>query len=165
MKLTFKAKRNIGLIALTVAVIVAIILITVLVQKYGGNDTPVKGGVGQVLSTDKVDLQVVSLKNSLKEFGGKTADEGKYFMLAKVSVKAKKKISIEPSGFSLSDGKEMSMQVDGYDFLSQKITLKEGEEKVFYLLYEVEAERVSSFYLYGYSCRVDMGGSVRNAFS
>ncbi|MDE6614522.1 MAG: hypothetical protein K2K24_03330 [Clostridia bacterium] len=163
MKLTFKAKRNIGLVVLTVAVIAVIILTIALVQKNDDKDKIVKGGVGQIISADKIDLQVVSLKNSLKEFNGVSASDGKYFMLAKVSVKAKKKIAIEHSGFTLSDGKEIEIQAEGYDFLTEAVTLKKGEEKVFYLLYEVQAERMASFYLDGYNCRVDMGGSVNNS--
>ena len=165
MKLTFKAKRNIGLIVLTVAVVAVIILVMVLVQKYGNDEKTKKGAVGQEISTERLNLQVVDLDNSLKEFADKKAGEGKCFMLAKVSVKAKTNFTLSPKKFSLSDGKKVNVQADGYDFLTKKVKLKEGEEKTFYLLFEVEANRVESFYLSGYSCRVDMGGSLANAFS
>ena len=92
MKLTIKAKRNIGLIALTVAVIVAVILVVVLVNKYVDDKDLAKGAVGQTISTDQLSLEVVSLKNTLTEFGGKKASEGKCFMLAEVEVKAKKSV-------------------------------------------------------------------------
>ena len=165
MKLTIKAKRNIGLIALTVAVIVAVILVVVLVNKYVDDKDLAKGAVGQTISTDQLSLEVVSLKNTLTEFGEKKASEGKCFMLAEVEVKAKKAFTLVSDKFSLTDGKAVNASADGYEFLDGKVKLQAGEEKIFYLLFEVQAGRVESFYLYGYSCRVDMGGSVTNLFS
>ncbi|MDE7215690.1 MAG: hypothetical protein K2O08_02675 [Clostridia bacterium] len=164
MRLSIKAKRNIGLLALTVGIIVAIIVVIVLVNKYVDGNNLTKGKAGQTISTNELSL-TASPKNSLTEFGGKKAGEGNCFMLVEVTVKAKKKITLVSDKFSLSDGKAVKAQSDGYEFLDGKVEIEAGEEKTFYLLYEVKANVADSFYLYGYSCSVDMGGSIADPFS
>lgn len=160
MKLTYNAKRNIGLIALIVFVIVAVIAVVLLVQKYGGKEENSKGAIGQTLSSSAAELRVQDVK-LLSEVEDKVAAEGKYFMLAKVKVTAKKKLTLEDSAFSLSGGTAVKTQ-SGEHWFAEQVALKKGESKEFYLLYEVEAERAASFYLTAFGCSVDMGGSVKS---
>lgn len=58
MKQSIKAKRNIGLIVLTVLVVVAIVLVIYFVQKADLDGRIKKGAIGQTLSAKSADVCV-----------------------------------------------------------------------------------------------------------
>lgn len=164
MKLTFKAKRNIGLIVLTVAVIVAIILTIALVQKYGDDDKLVRGAIGQTVSTSQADVRVNSMRVS--QFVGEVeANDGKCFLLVKVDVKANKKIKASSLDFEVLDGVNVTDGYSGkngcaFDADLIEYTLKKGESETFSIIFEVEKDRIESYFLYAFGAKIDLGGSV-----
>lgn len=164
MKLTFKAKRNIGLIALTVAVIVAIILIIVLVQKYGADNKPVKGAVGQTVSTSQADVCVKSLRLA-QNVGEVEANGDKCFMLVKVEITANKKLKASSYDFVVDGAKNVTdaySSDNGHAFAADLVayTLKKGETADFFLIFEVERDRIESYFLYAFDAKIDLGGTV-----
>lgn len=163
MKLSFKAKRNIGLVALTIAVVVAIILIVYYVEKADLDEPTAKGGIVQTLTTRDYDLVVEDL-DKLGSFADKTADSGQIFFLVKVSMTARKDIKISPDKFVVADGKRIKTSADGYEFLNGRTSIKAGETKDFYLMYQVKKDRMESFFLRAYNCKVDLGGSMEIQF-
>ncbi|MBD5086340.1 MAG: DUF4352 domain-containing protein [Clostridiales bacterium] len=165
MKLSFKAKRNIGLIVLTVAVIVAIILTIVLVQKYGDDEKPVKGAIGQTVSTSQADVCVNSMRVS--QFVGEVeAKDGKCFLLVKVDVKANKKLKVSSCDFVVEGANNVT---DGYSgknghaFYAELVeySLKKGESVDYSLIFEVEKDRIESYFLYAFGAKIDLGGTVK----
>ena len=62
MRLSIKAKRNIGLIAVTIAIVVAIILVVYFVQKNEDNGKLKTGAIGQVVSTTQADICVKDMR-------------------------------------------------------------------------------------------------------
>ena len=76
MKLGLKAKRNIGLVVITLAVVVAIILVIYFVQKNSDDGKLKTGAIGQTVSTSQADICV-------KDWGiaddveGYTVEDGK----------------------------------------------------------------------------------------
>lgn len=165
MKLSFKAKRNIGLIVLTVAVIVAIILTIVLVQKYGDDEKPVRGAIGQTVSTSQADVCVNSMRVS--QFVGEVeVKDGKCFLLVKVDVKANKKLKVSSCDFVVEGANNVT---DGYSgknghaFYAELVeySLKKGESVDYSLIFEVEKDRIESYFLYAFGAKIDLGGTVK----
>ena len=166
MKLTFKAKRNIGLVALTVAVIVAIILIIVLVQKHSDDDKFVKGAVGQTVSTSQAEVCVKSLRVA-QSVGDVEANGDKCFMLVKVEIKANKKLKASSCDFVIDGAKNVTnsyVSDNGHAFAVDAVeyTLKKDESETFDLIFEVERERTESYFLYAFGARIDLGGTISN---
>ena len=166
MKLTFKAKRNIGLVVLTIAIIVAILLIIVLVQKYGGDDDIVKGAVGQTVSTSQADVCVKELRVA-QSVGEVEANDGKCFLLVKVEITANKKIKASYVSFDVDGGTNVTTGYssnNGHAFYVDAVeyTLKKGENETFDLIFEVEKNRAESYFLNAFGARIDLGGTISN---
>ena len=68
MKQSIKAKRNIGLIVLTVLVVVAIVLVIYFVQKADLDGRIKKGAIGQTLSAKSADVCVSHMNISQSYF-------------------------------------------------------------------------------------------------
>ena len=169
MKLGLKAKRNIGLIALTVVVVVAIILVIYFVQK-NENDGKLKyGHIGQVVSTSKADICVKEWRKA-EDVEGYTIKDGKCVYLLKVEIKAKKNIRVSSSKFEIKDSKNLTAEgikrFSSGDETLQVIAcereeyFKSGRSETFEILYEVEDNRVVSYFLYAFGARIDLGGTV-----
>ncbi|MDE5655146.1 MAG: DUF4352 domain-containing protein [Clostridia bacterium] len=170
MKLGLKAKRNIGLIAVTIAVVVAIILVVYFVQKSDDDGKLQTGAISQTVSTSQADICVKDMR-VLQSVDGLTAEEGNCFLQVSVEIKANKKITVDSGKFEVKGGKNVTNANRHYDTSSGdeileviacegETTLKKGESKTFNLLYEVEYNRVASYYLYAYGARIDLGGTV-----
>ena len=174
MKLGVKAKRNIGLVVVTIAVVVAIILIVYFVQKNDEDKKLKYGHVGQVVSTSQADICVKDW-TVVEDADGYTVGEGKCVYLLKVEIKPKKKIRVSRSKFEVKDGKNLT--AEGIQrFPSGDETLEivacEGEEyfkggrsETFEILYEVESNRIESYYLEAFGARIDLGGTVQKIFA
>lgn len=165
MKLSVKAKRNAGLIAITVVVIVAIILVIYFVQKNDADGKLKTGAIGQTVSTSQADVCVKNMR-IFKSLDGLTAEQGNCFIWLSVEIKANKKIFVSCDKFQVNDGKNVteiyyagSKEID----CDGEIILQKGESKTLELAYEVQAERVASFYLFAYGARIDLGGTVSAA--
>lgn len=157
MKQSIKAKRNIGLIVLTVLVVVAIVLVIYFVQKADLDGRIKKGAIGQTLSAKSADV-CVSDMNISQSVGGETAADGKCFFVLTIKFDAKKDMTVVPDKFEVKGGRRILHGADGY--LNEKAALKKGESKTFKLVYEVENNRVDSYFLYGYGVQIDLGGTV-----
>ncbi len=163
MKLGIKAKRNIGLIVLTVVVVAAVILTVYLVQRSDDSQKLKNAHIGQKLTCKDFEFSVVDVKNSLREFGGETPVDGYYFMAVTVVVNAKKNIKIDAQDFPVADAKHIYADQDGYDVLDDKgIYLKGGQDMKFALIYEAEAERAVEFYMRAFGYKINLGGTVSN---
>lgn len=159
MKLSFKAKRNIGLVAITIAVIVTVFLIIFFVNRCEKNKIEKSSHIGEICTTDNLEYKVF---NNIKktEFESLLANEGKCFLLIGIQVKAKKDITIKSSDFKVDDGQFVNASSDEYDILNSQRQLKSGEETKFYLLCEVENDRIESYFIHGYGYKIDLGGTV-----
>ena len=174
MKLGLKAKRNIGLVVITLAIVVAIILVVYFVQKNDDDKKLKYGHVGQVVSTSLADILVKDIK-ILQSVEGLTADEGKCFLQVTVEIKANRKIQVSSNKFQVKDGKNVTNAERRYPASGDEImaviscegevTLKKGESKSYEFLYEVESNRVASYFLYAFGARIDLGGTVINTLS
>lgn len=163
MKLGVKSKRNIGLIAITLAVIVAIILIVYFTQKSDDDSALKRGGIGQTISINRADIVVMNME--LRDaVGDLRADEGRCFFVINVAFKAKAKLVLSPESFEVIGGRQVFPVEDGTSFFSNSLTLKKGEECNVNLAYEVESDRIESFYLKVFNAKIDLGGSNRNVF-
>lgn len=172
MKLGVKAKRNIGLIVVTLAVVIAIILVIYFVQKNDADSKIRTGAIGQIISTPQADVCVKDMQK-LRIFGALTAEDGKCFLLVSVEIKANKKLGVSSNKFEIKDGKNLTaegrQQIPSGDTTIDiiasegEIILKKGERKTCQILYEVEDNRVASYYLYAYGARIDLGGTVNAA--
>ncbi|MDE6473512.1 MAG: hypothetical protein K2L70_00225 [Clostridia bacterium] len=171
MKLGVKAKRNIGLVVVTLAIVVAIILVIYFVQKNDADSKIKTGAIGQTVSTSQADVCVKDMQK-LQSVGGLTAEAGKCFLLVSVELKANKNINVASNKFEIKDGKNLTAE-GRQEILSGNITFdiiayegemfKKGRIERFDLLYEVEDNRVASYYLYAYGARIDLGGTVNKA--
>ncbi len=168
MRLSIKAKRNIGLIAVTIAIVVAIILVVYFVQKNEDNGKLKTGAIGQVVSTSQADICVKDMR-ILQSIDGLTAGDGKCFLLLSVELKANKKINVLSDKFEVKGGKnvmsewrqEISSGATMEDVIANGGELfKAGREETFNLLYEVEYNRAESYFLYAYGARIDLGGTI-----
>ena len=169
MKLGIKAKRNIGLVVVTLAIVVAIILVIYFVQKNYEDGKIQNGHIGQTVSTSQADICVKDMR-ILQSVDGLTAEEGKCFLLLTVEIKANKKITVSSDKFEVKDGKNVTNAERRYPSSGDEtmtviscegeVTLKKGESESYNLLYEVEDNRVASYYLYAYGARIDLGGTV-----
>lgn len=157
MKQSIKAKRNIGLIVLTVLVVVAIVLVIYFVQKADLEGRIKKGAIGQTLSTKSADICVSNMKVS-EYANGEAAAEGKCFLMLSIEFVAKKDMTLVPDKFEVKGGRRVLHSAD--DYLNEKTALKKGESRTFKLMYEVEKNRVDSYFLYGYGVQIDLGGTV-----
>ncbi|MDE7079192.1 MAG: DUF4352 domain-containing protein [Clostridia bacterium] len=166
MKLTLKAKRNIGLVVLTLVLIVAIILIVYFVQKSDSESKLKTGAVGQTVSTSQADVCVKELRVA-QSVGEVEANDGKCFLLVRVEITANKKIKASSVDFEVKDGVNVTngyTSHNGHSFMVDAIeyTLKKGESETFDLIFEVESERAESYYLYAFGARIDLGGTISN---
>ena len=166
MKLGVKAKRNIGLIAVTVVIIAAIILVVCLVQKHDDDSKLKYGHVGQVVSTSQADVHV-KVWRIVENLDGYTVEDGKCVYLMEVEIKANKKITVSSEKFEIKDAKKLTAKVrqgvssgDVVNSNEGEITLKKGERKTFDILYEVDSNRTDSYFLYTLGARIDLGGTV-----
>lgn len=157
MKQSIKARRNIGLIVLTVLVVVAIVLVIYFVQKADLDGRIKKGAIGQTLSTKSADICVSNMRIS-SSIGGETAADDKCFFVLTVKFDAKKDMTVVADKFEVKGGRRVLQSADG--FLNEKASLKKGESNTFKLVYEVENNRVDSYFLYGYGVQIDLGGTV-----
>ena len=107
MKLGVKAKRNIGLIVVTLAVVIAIILVIYFVQKNDADSKIRTGAIGQIISTPQADVCVKDMQK-LRIFGALTAEDGKCFLLVSVEIKANKKLGVSSNKFEIKDGKNLT---------------------------------------------------------
>lgn len=163
MKLSFKAKRNIGLIVITVAVVVAVFLIIFFVNKSEKekleSSKETSSHIGEVCTRDDLDYKVFA-NVKLSEFGELKADKGKCFLLIGIEITAKKDLTVKADDFKVDDGKAIVTDDGEYVMLTDSKELKSGEKTTFYLLYEVQAERIESFYLHAYGYKIDLGGTT-----
>ena len=174
MKLGVKAKRNIGLIALTVIVVVAIILVVYFVQKNEDDGKLKFGHIGQVVSTSKADIRVIDWRK-VEDVDGYTVVDGKCIYLMKIEIKAKKNIRVSSSKFEIKDGKNLTAQgIQRFPSGDETLEIiacegeeyfKSGRRETFEILYEVENNRVASYFLYAFGARIDLGGTVTNTLS
>ena len=164
MKLSVKAKRNIGLIAITVAVVVAIILVIYFVQKNDEDKKLVTGAIGQTVSTSQADICVKDM-SILQSVDGLTAEDGKCFLQVTVEIKANKKIRLSSDKFEIKDGKNVTFAerrypTSGDEVMSVipcegRVELKKGESGSYKLLFEVE-KRFDSHFLFAYGAKIDL---------
>ena len=159
MRLSIKAKRNIGLIAVTIAIVVAIILVVYFVQRNEDDGKLKTGAIGQVVSTSQADICVKDMR-ILQSIDDITAGDGKCFLLLSVEIKANKKLTLSSGKFEVKDGINLTADGKGFIALDGETTLRKGESKTFNLLYEVEYNRAESYFLYAYGARIDLGGTV-----
>ncbi|MDE6361822.1 MAG: DUF4352 domain-containing protein [Clostridia bacterium] len=169
MKLGIKAKRNIGLVVVTLAIVVAIILVIYFVQKNDADSKIKTGAIGQTVSTSQADVCVKDMQK-LQSHGSLTAEDGKCFLLVSVEIKANKKLTVSTSKFEIKDGKNITAegreQIPSGDMTLEiiacegEIALQKGESQTYQILYEVEDNRVASYYLYAYGAKIDLGGTV-----
>ena len=172
MKLGVKAKRNIGLVVVTLAIVVAIILVVYFVQKNDDDSKIQNGHIGEAVSTSQAEICVKDMRK-LQSVDGLTAEDGKCYILVTVEIKANKKITVSSDKFEVKDGKNVTNAERRYPASGDETTvviscegeviLKKGESKSYNLLYEVEDNRVASYYLYAYGARIDLGGTVSAA--
>ena len=164
MKISVKAKRNIGLIAITLAVIVAIILVIYFVQKNDDDKKLVTGAIGQTVSTSQADIRVTDTR-ILQSVDGLTIEDGKCFLQISVEIKANKKIRILSDKFEVKDGKNLTFAERRYPASGDEvmvvipcegfIELKKGESESYELLFEVE-KRFDSHFLIAYGAKIDL---------
>ncbi|MDE6189675.1 MAG: DUF4352 domain-containing protein [Clostridia bacterium] len=164
MKLTFKAKRNIGLVVMTIALIVAIILIVYFVQKNDIDSRLKNGSIGQTVSTSQAEVCVNDRKIS-KDFSVVTANGDKVFLLVKVEITANKKLTLSSKDFEVKDGLNVTNAYssdNGHSFAAEEseVVLKKGESATYDLVFEVDGNRVESYFLYALGARIDLGGTV-----
>lgn len=174
MKLGVKAKRNIGLIALTIVVIVAIILVVYFVQKSDDDSKLKYGHIGQAVSTSRADICVKDWRKA-EDVEVYTVENRKCVYLLRVEIKAKKNLKVSSSTFEIKDSKNLTAEglqrfPSGNETLEViacegEIVLKKGERNVYEILYEVENNRVASYFLYAFGARIDLGGTVTNTLS
>ncbi|MDE5755872.1 MAG: hypothetical protein K2I23_02145 [Clostridia bacterium] len=170
MKLGVKAKRNIGLIAITIAVVVAIILVIYFVQKNEDDGKLKTGAIGKTVSTSQADICVKDMR-VLQSVDGLTAEDGNCFLLVSVEIRANKKITVSSDKFEVKDGRNVTNVERRYPGSGDEtmaviscegeIVLKKGESESYNLLYEVKNNRVDSYFLYAYGARIDLGGTVK----
>ena len=153
MKLGLKAKRNIGLVVITLAIVVAIILVIYFVQKNDDDNKLRTGAIGDTVSTSQADIHVTSMSMTNYE-DGLFAEDGKCFLVLSVEIKANKKITVSSDKFEVKDGKNLTAEDES--------VLKKGKSKSFRLVYEVERNRIASYFLYAYGARIDLGGTAIN---
>ena len=153
MKQSIKAKRNIGLIALTIAVIVAIILVVYFVNKADDGNGIKRGAVGQTVSTANGDISVKSAK-VVDSIGDITASDGKCLIVVSVEFKANKKITLSADKFAVDNANKISVDKEGY--LVDSSVLQKGESKAFKLAYEVKKGSADSYFLSGYGAKIDL---------
>lgn len=108
MKQSIKAKRNIGLIVLTVLVVVAIVLVIYFVQKADLDGRIKKGAIGQTLSAKSADV-CVSHMNISQSVGGETAADGKCFFVLTIKFDAKKDMTVVPDKFEVKGADRKSV--------------------------------------------------------
>ena len=171
MKLSVKAKRNIGLVVITLAIVVAIILVIYFVQKNDDDGKLQTGAIGQTVSTSQADICVKDMR-ILQSVDGLTTEEGNCFLQLSVEIKANKKITVYSGKFEVKDGKNVTFAERHYPTSGDEImavtpceggvTLKKGESESYTLLYEVKNNRVESYFLYAYGARIDLGGTVQS---
>ena len=155
MKLGVKAKRNIGLVVVTIAVVVAIILIVYFVQKSDEDKKLKYGHIGQVVSTSQADICVKDW-TVVADADGYTVGEGKCIYLLKVEIKANKNIRVSSSKFEVKDGKNLTAEG-----IQREEYFKGGRSETFEILYEVESNRIESYYLEAFGVKIDLGGTVQ----
>lgn len=157
MKLSIKAKRNIGLVALTIAVIIIVLVVIVLVNKCEQSKIEKQSYIGKLCEGSKLDYKVVSL-DKLDEFGSYKAKDGNVLLLIGAQLKAKKDITVKSGDFTVDDGKYINVENSDYYMLTSKKVSK-GQEIDFYLLYEVKKGQIESFFLHAYGYKIDLGGT------
>lgn len=162
MKLSIKAKRNIGLIVITLAVVLAVFLIIFFVNKAEKekleNSRETSSYIGQLCKADDLDYKVFDNKK-FQEFGDLKADEGNCFLLIGIELTAKKDITVKTKDFKVDDGIFAEATSEEYYILNEDKDIASGEKIVFYLLCEVESDRIESFYLHAYGYKIDLGGT------
>lgn len=163
MKLGLKAKRNIGLVAITIAIVVAIILVIYFTQKNADDSKLKTGAIGQTVSTSKADILVKDVR-ILQSIDGLTAEDGKCFLRVCVEIKANKKITVSSNKFEVKDGKNVTNAERSYPSgdeslivvsCESEIVLKKGESESYELLYEVE-KRFAGHYLIAFGAKIDL---------
>ena len=169
MKVSAKAKRNIGLIAINVVIVVAIILVIYFVQKNDDDSKMRYGHIGETVSTSQADILVKDM-SILQSVDGLTVEDGRCFMLVQVEIKANKKIQVWSGKFDVKDAKNVTSaerhypasgdEVMAVPYCESEVTLKKGESETYKLLYEVESNRIESYFLYAYGACIDLGGTV-----
>lgn len=158
MKLSFKAKRNIGLIVLTLAVVLAVFLIVFFVNKADENNQIKDAHIGQQLESKKLSFKVndMKIKNSFADI---VASDGKCLMVVNVTATAKKDVELKRQDFSIEKGEQKYSESEEYNLLDS-INLKSGQSVEFYLVFEVAQNQMASFYLTAYNYKIDLGGSM-----
>lgn len=158
MKQSIKAKRNIGLIALTIAVIVAIILVVYFVNKADVGNGIKRGAIGQTVTVPTGEICVKNMQVT-DGIDGKTAGSGNCIIIVSVEFKAGKNIKLIADKFDVPNGKKVSVEKEEY--FNGSSSLAKGESKSFKLAYEVKKDSVDSFFFCGYGVKIDLGGTVR----
>ena len=82
-------------------------------------------------------------------------------MLIEIAIDAEKEVTLKQSDFSIKYGDAVYGQIDEGEVLEDSITVKAGEKKTFYLLYEVKKGRLESYYLTAYGYKTDLGGTLQ----
>ncbi|MDE7208902.1 MAG: hypothetical protein K2O31_03385 [Clostridia bacterium] len=164
MKLGVKAKRNIGLVVVTLAIVVAIILVVYFVQKNDDNDRTVYGHYGEVTETSQAYLNVTD-RYVCQTYEGVSAVDGKLFLIVDVEVKAKKKLALASDKFYLNAAVNVTSgyvggEGEGWETSVVESTLKKGQCQSIRLIFEIDGNRQSDCYMNGLGANIDLCISV-----
>ena len=163
MRLNIKAKRNIGLVVVTLAIVVAIILIVYGVHRHENNGKTVYGHFGEVTETSQAYLNVTD-RYVTDTHEGVNAREGNLFLVVDVEVKAKKKLTLASNKFSLNAAENVTNgyagENSGWGLTVEERVLKKGQSQIIRLIFEVNENRQSDCYLNGYGANIDLCISV-----
>ncbi len=161
--MSVRVKKTIGLIVLTLVIVALVFLVIYFVQK---NDEEKKKAeqlenahIGETLECEGFQMTVSHLDNTLEEIGSLKAQDGNCFLLIEIKIDAEKEVTLKKTDFSVEDANSVITDSQDYEILSDDTTVKAGENKTFYLLYEVEKGKLESFYLTAYGYKIDLGGT------
>lgn len=150
----FKIWRRIGLIALTLAVIGAIVLTIVLVQKQGEKNL-VSVDMGRSFRyNDEIEF-VVSKITFTTQSSSIEIEDGSCLATVEISAKALKNFTLSQNKFRLNSEKSV------LNNFSSKMTLKEGETKVINIGYIVKNQSSTNLYLAMFGHKVNLGTSMQ----
>ncbi|MDE7070593.1 MAG: hypothetical protein K2O86_01295 [Clostridia bacterium] len=159
MRLSIKAKRNIGLIAVTIAIVVAIILVVYFVQKNENNGKTVYGHFGEVIETSQAYLNVTD-RYVTDTYEGVSVKEGNRFLVVDIEVKAKKKLTLASNKFYLNSAENVTNgyagENSGWGLTVEERVLKKGQSQSIRLIFEVDDNRQSDCYLNGLGANIDL---------
>ena len=159
MKLGVKAKRNIGLVVVTIAVIVAIILVVYFVQKNSDSRKTVYGHFGEATETSQAYLNVMD-RYLTEVYDGVSAQEGNRFLVVDIEIKAKKKLTLASDKFYLNAAVNVTGGYAGegkvWEIDEAGSVLKKGQSQSIRIIFELDENRQSDCYLYGYGANIDL---------